>query len=69
MESILHSLLPALERNVLAICTNPDRRRLSRSVPDVPRESIVVLGDSVEHDIAGGTALGCQTVLVRTGVG
>ena len=104
-DTLFKQLRPALERNVLAICTNPDLWRLTPQGPQpgvgaigaayeraggrvrwfgkphpalfeaafetiqhVPRERIVVVGDSGEHDIAGGAALGCRTVLVHTGV-
>jgi HAD superfamily hydrolase (TIGR01459 family) len=38
--------------------------RLGDSLPD----RVVAIGDSIEHDIAGGTAAGLRTVLVLSGI-
>jgi HAD superfamily hydrolase (TIGR01459 family) len=35
---------------------------------DVPRDRIWSVGDSLEHDVAGGAAQGCRTALVLTGI-
>ena len=35
---------------------------------NVPSREVLCVGDSVEHDIAGGMAAGISTVLVRTGI-
>lgn len=37
-------------------------------VERVPSESVLCIGDSLPHDIAGGGAAGLKTALVRTGV-
>lgn len=37
-------------------------------LPGVPRERIMGVGDSIEHDIAGAAGAGCRGVLVRTGI-
>jgi HAD superfamily hydrolase (TIGR01459 family) len=37
--------------------------------PDTDPKRILVIGDSVEHDICGGLAAGISTALVRTGIG
>ena len=47
---------PAIYEAGLALAGNPDR------------ESVVCVGDSVEHDIAGGAVAGVATALVRSGI-
>jgi HAD superfamily hydrolase (TIGR01459 family) len=47
---------PAIYEAALALAGNPDR------------ESVVCVGDSVEHDIAGGAGAGVATALVRSGI-
>lgn len=37
-------------------------------LPGSPRERIFGVGDSIEHDIAGASARGCASVLVRSGI-
>lgn len=37
-------------------------------LPDIPRHRIFGVGDSIEHDIAGAAARGCNSVLIRTGI-
>jgi HAD superfamily hydrolase (TIGR01459 family) len=39
-----------------------------RLAPDVPDGRILVVGDSLEHDIRGGRDAGFATMLVRTGI-
>lgn len=38
------------------------------SAPEAPRDRVLAIGDSVEHDIAGATALGITTLLIRGGI-
>ncbi|RWA59621.1 TIGR01459 family HAD-type hydrolase [Mesorhizobium sp. M4B.F.Ca.ET.190.01.1.1] len=47
---------PAIYEAALALAGNPDRG------------SVVCVGDSVEHDIAGGAGAGVATALVRSGI-
>ncbi len=47
---------PAIFDAALALAGNPDR------------STVVCVGDSVEHDIAGGRAAGVATVLVQSGI-
>ncbi len=47
---------PAIFDAALALAGNPDR------------SAVVCVGDSVEHDIAGGRAAGVATVLVQSGI-
>jgi len=35
---------------------------------DIPANRIITVGDSLEHDIAGGRRAGCQTVFVEAGI-
>lgn len=37
-------------------------------IPTVARSRVVGVGDSIEHDIAGAAAQGCQTLLIRGGI-
>lgn len=39
-----------------------------KSLSDIPRESILGIGDSLEHDIAGGNGIGIDTTLLKHGV-
>ena len=43
-------------------------RRASALLGDVPPERIVAIGDSLEHDIAGGRRFGCLTAFVEAGI-
>jgi HAD superfamily hydrolase (TIGR01459 family) len=47
---------PEIYRAALALCGNPQA------------EHVVCVGDSIEHDIAGGQASGLATALVATGI-
>ncbi|RWC53841.1 MAG: TIGR01459 family HAD-type hydrolase [Mesorhizobium sp.] len=47
---------PAIYEAALALAGNPDRG------------SVVCVGDSIEHDIAGGAGAGVATALVRSGI-
>jgi HAD superfamily hydrolase (TIGR01459 family) len=47
---------PAIYDAALAAMGNPDKSR------------VICIGDSVEHDIAGASAAGLQSALVRTGI-
>jgi HAD superfamily hydrolase (TIGR01459 family) len=42
--------------------------RASQLLGDVPPHRIVAIGDSVEHDIAGGRRFGCLTAFVEAGI-
>lgn len=42
--------------------------RAAALVGSPPRERILTIGDSLEHDIAGGRAAGCRTVFVEAGI-
>ena len=46
----------------------PVFRAVERLNPDVPPERHLMVGDSPEHDIAGGAAAGWRTCLVRGGL-
>ncbi|GBQ21929.1 TIGR01459 family HAD-type hydrolase [Acidiphilium acidophilum] len=37
-------------------------------LPGIPRPRIFGVGDSIEHDVAGAAARGCNSVLTRTGI-
>lgn len=39
-----------------------------RFLPDIPRQRILCIGDSIEHDIAGGKKAGLKTLFVRGGI-
>ncbi|WP_292081917.1 HAD hydrolase-like protein, partial [Mesorhizobium sp.] len=47
---------PAIYEAALVLAGNPDRG------------DVVCVGDSVEHDIAGGAGAGVATALVRSGI-
>lgn len=98
-------LRQAAKNETRCICTNPDKKMLTRSglqfgagriaeiyeelggkvewigkpyeaiyqyilglYKDCDRRRVLCIGDSVEHDIAGGNSVGLQTMLVRTGI-
>ena len=42
--------------------------RITAQLGGVPPARIVAIGDSLEHDIAGGHRAGCQTIFVEAGV-
>jgi 4-nitrophenyl phosphatase len=47
----------------------PDFFRLALAELGLPPDAVLVVGDDVEMDVAGGAAAGCRTALVRTGRG
>ncbi|MEO1090921.1 MAG: TIGR01459 family HAD-type hydrolase [Pseudomonadota bacterium] len=46
----------------------PSFAAVRRLHPEVPAKRFLMIGDSLEHDIAGGAAAGFSTLLVRGGV-
>jgi HAD superfamily hydrolase (TIGR01459 family) len=47
---------------------HPEAYAQAATILDLPMDRVIAVGDSLEHDIAGGRVSGCMTVFVEAGI-